>query len=61
MSAYKISLHGADGDVATESCSNFADDDAAIDYAGHIDHRHEIKVWERDRLVAHFAHRREFP
>ncbi|HVM98567.1 MAG TPA: serine hydrolase domain-containing protein [Caulobacteraceae bacterium] len=32
----------------------FANDDHAIDHAGRIGHPHEIKLWQGERLVAHF-------
>jgi hypothetical protein len=54
MAPYAIDLHDEGGAVRETRSDWFADDDAAIDHAGHIGHPHEIKVWQGERLVAHF-------
>ena len=54
MKLYAINLHAPDGTVAEQHTQLFADDDAAIDHAGAIDHPHEMTVWQAGRLVAHF-------
>ena len=54
MSPYRIELHDADGAIVAERTELFEHDDAAIDHAGRIDHLDALKVWQDDRLVAHF-------
>jgi len=54
MAPYRIEFHDADGEVQAEKIALFEHDDAAIDHAGRIDHPDELKVWQGDRLVAHF-------
>lgn len=54
MRSYAIHLHGADGLVREERTVHLPHDDAAIDYAGWIDHPHAISVWRGDHLVAYF-------
>jgi hypothetical protein len=41
-----------DGSLHQESELDCDHDDAAIDYAGRLDHPHEIHVWDGERLVA---------
>jgi len=54
MAPYNIDLHDADGALQERRRQWFPDDDAAIDYAGAIEHPHALKVWQAGRLVAHF-------
>jgi hypothetical protein len=54
MSPYRIELHDANGAVIAEQTELFEHDDAAIDHAGRINHRDALKVWQGERLVAHF-------
>jgi hypothetical protein len=51
---YQIDLLDDAGAVVREHRSAFEHDDAAIDWAGRLDHPYEIKVWQAGRLVAHF-------
>jgi hypothetical protein len=54
MAPYRIELHDQAGAVVAEQNRLFEHDDAAIDHAGRIDHPHAMKVWQGERLVAHF-------
>lgn len=54
MAPYRIDLHDENGIVREEHTQLFARDDDAIDEAGRMAHPHEIKVWQGERLVAHF-------
>lgn len=54
MAPYTFHLHDADGDLKEVRSALLAHDDAAIDHAGKLGHAHEIKVWQGERLVAHF-------
>jgi hypothetical protein len=54
MAPYTIDLHDEDGALCEVRSQVFAHDDDAIDHAGGIDHPHEIKVWQGERLVADF-------
>jgi len=54
MAPYAIDLHDQHGNVRERLTAVFARDDDAIDYAGQLQHPSEIKVWQGDRLVAHF-------
>ena len=54
MALYHIDLHDSADGLQERRTHRFADDDAAIDHAGEIDHPHAIRVWRRGQLVAHF-------
>ena len=54
MAPYRIELHDDRGAVMSEQHQMFEHDDAAIDHVGKIAHPHAMKVWQADRLVAHF-------
>ncbi|MGH1573807.1 hypothetical protein ACRAWG_28100 [Methylobacterium sp. P31] len=54
MTFYRICLLAADGSTYAESELDCEHDDVAIDYAGRLNHPHEIQVWEGERLVARF-------
>ncbi len=54
MAAYRIDLHDERGAVVHQHHQSFDHDDAAIDHAGRMAHPHALKVWQGDRLVAHF-------
>ena len=54
MAPYTIDLHDERGEVRERRNALFAHDDDAIDHAGRLGHSHEIKVWQGERLVAHF-------
>ena len=54
MAPYRIELRDEYGDVHDERTVLFPHDDAAIDHAGQLHHRHEINVWQEDRHVARF-------
>ena len=54
MTTYSIELNDETGAICEVRTRVFALDDHAIDHAGRIDHPHEMKVWQGDRLVAHF-------
>jgi hypothetical protein len=47
-------LQDADGLIGEVRTAPFANDDAAIDHAGRIDHPHAMSVWRGDQLVAYF-------
>jgi hypothetical protein len=55
MPLYAITLLDENDLVREERMVEFEHDDAAIDYAGSIDHPHAIHVREGDRLVVKFA------
>jgi len=61
MAPYCIALHDEDGSTREVRSHLFACDDDAIDHAGKIGHPHEMKVWQGDRLVAHFPSMRTVP
>jgi hypothetical protein len=54
MVPYRIDLHDKDGAVIEVRRMLCAHDDEAIDRTGWIDHPHAMKLWQGDRLVAHF-------
>jgi len=54
MVPYTIDLHDEHGGVRERRNALFAHDDDAIDHAGRGGHPNEIKVWQGERLVAHF-------
>jgi hypothetical protein len=54
MTLCRICLMAADGSLHAESKLDCEHDDAVIDHAGRLDHPHEIRVWEGERLVARF-------
>lgn len=53
MAPYRIDLHDETDNVKDRLHGMFERDDAAIDHAGKITHRHAMKVWQGDRLIAH--------
>jgi len=53
MFSYRFELLDDRGAVASEHDGLFGNDEAAIDHAGSIDHRHPVSVWRPGRLVAH--------
>jgi hypothetical protein len=57
VSTYRIDLLAPEGDLEDWRFVDRQDDDAAIDYARAIDHPHEMRVWDDQRLVAAFAAR----
>jgi hypothetical protein len=52
MAPYRIVFHDARGEPIAESAASHPDDAAAIDHASRHSHRHEIHIWQGDRLVA---------
>jgi len=54
MAPYRIDLHDQDDAVTAQHHGMFEHDDAAIDHAGRLGHPHSMRVWQGDRLVAHF-------
>jgi hypothetical protein len=60
MAPYTIDLHDAEGAIRETRSQMFAHDDDAIDHAGRIEHPHEMRVWQGERLVAHFPTMRLF-
>ena len=54
MTPYTFDLHEPHGGLHGRLVHHFATDDDAIDHAGTLDHVHEIKVWQGERLVARF-------
>jgi len=54
MAPYTIDLHDANEAVVDKRHGLFACDDDAIDHAGKIAYPHSIRVWQGERLVAHF-------
>jgi hypothetical protein len=54
MASYRIKLFDEHGALAAQDVLAFADDDDAIDYAGHSRYPHELHVLHGDRLVARF-------
>ena len=54
MAPYTIDLYDEHGGVRERQNALFAQDDDAIDHAGRLGHPNEIKVWQGERLVAHF-------
>jgi|HubBroStandDraft_2_1064218.scaffolds.fasta_scaffold149265_2 hypothetical protein len=53
MFSYRFELLDNRGAVASGHHGLFGSDEAAIDHAGCIDHRHAVRVWRRSRCVAH--------
>jgi hypothetical protein len=54
MTLYQVLLMTAAGSLQEKRELDCDHDDAVIDYAGRIDHVHEIHVFEGERLVARF-------
>lgn len=54
MALYRVSLFEPDGSVRQAFEIECADDDAAIDRAGDLDHPHQILVSQDDREVVRF-------
>lgn len=54
MPLYRLCLMAMDGSLHEERELHCAHDEAAIDQAGWVDHLHEIRVLEGERLVACF-------
>jgi len=55
MARYRIILSGEDGSDWAEGQLDVGSDDAAIEYAGEIEHPHQVDVWQDGRLVARFT------
>ena len=54
MAPYRIELHDEYDAIVGERHMLCAHDDEAIDRAGWIEHQHAMRLWQGDRLVAHF-------